>query len=290
MEGWITLHRRFLGWEWFEKAEMVQLFVYLLLSANHNDKKWQGVDVKRGQVLTTYAKLGKITGLSPRSVRTCVERLKSTGEITTETTNHYTIVTICNYDKYQGGENTSDTPNDKQLTNDRQTTDKRPTSNINNNDNKDNKDNNLSLCSACARESEERERDEIFKIFFFKNFVAPAKEVERFYQHYGAQGWVRSTGQRIVDRVAAAKSWEQGEREKKRFPIQFVEALREIAEVLTPEQTTTMCRGIVFVEVDATRFQVNCADQATGEIIAHYSAHIQQRVAREVHIGVRRAN
>ncbi len=290
MEGWITLHRRFLGWEWFEKAEMVQLFVYLLLSAGYEDRRWQGVEVKRGQVLTTYAKLGKILRLSPRSVRTCIERLKSTGEITTETTNHYTIVTICNYDKYQGGENTSDTPNDKQLTNDRQTTDKRPTSNISNNDNKDNNYNKLSLCSACARERDERERDEIFKIFFFKNFVAPAKEVERFYQHYGAQGWVRSTGQRIVDRVAAAKSWEQEEREKKRFPIQFVEALQEIAEVLTPEQVTTMCRGIVFLEVDATRFKVNCADQATGEIIAHYSAHIQQRVAREVSVGVRRTN
>ena len=290
MEGWVILHRRFLGWEWFEKAEMVQLFVYLLLSANHNDKKWQGVDVKRGQVLTTYAKLGKITGLSPRSVRTCVERLKSTGEITTETTNHYTIVTICNYDKYQSGESTSDTPNDKQLTNDRQTTDKRPTSNINNNDNKDNNYNKLSLCGACARESEERERDEIFKIFFFKNFVAPAKEVERFYQHYGAQGWVRSTGQRIVDRVAAAKSWEQEEREKKRFPIQLVEALREIAEVLTPEQVTTMCRGIDFVEVDAMRLRINCANQATGELIAYHSGQIQQRVAREVSVGVKRTN
>lgn len=141
-----------------------------------------------------------------------------------------------------------------------------------------------------ARERGERERDEIFKIFFFKNFVAPAKEVERFYQHYGAQGWVRSTGQRIVDRVAAAQSWEQEEREKRRFPLQFIEALREIAAALTPEQVSTMCRGIVFVECDAVRLQVNCADRATGEIIAHYSSHIQQRVAREVRIGVRRTN
>ena len=32
--GWIRLHKRFLQWEWLDKPEMVQLFLYLLLKAN----------------------------------------------------------------------------------------------------------------------------------------------------------------------------------------------------------------------------------------------------------------
>ena len=127
MEGWLSLHRRFLEWEWFGKPEMVQLFIYLLLSANHTDGKWRGVEVKRGQLITSLERMSAATSLSQRVVRTCVNRLKSTGEITTESTNQFTIVTICNYDKYQDSESVSnkpiDTQPDKRATNERQTSD-----------------------------------------------------------------------------------------------------------------------------------------------------------------------
>lgn len=101
MEGWIKLHRKFLTWEWFNKSEMVHLFLYLLLKANHEDKIWQGVEIKRGQVLTGRKILSKDTGISEQSIRTYVNRLKSTNELTIKSTNKYTIITICNYDSYQ---------------------------------------------------------------------------------------------------------------------------------------------------------------------------------------------
>lgn len=100
MKGWVKIYREFQEWEWYTKPEMVHLYIHLLLSANHTTVKWQGVIVKRGQLVTSISQLSKNTGLSVQSVRTCLARLKSTSEITIEATKAYTLITICNYGRY----------------------------------------------------------------------------------------------------------------------------------------------------------------------------------------------
>ena len=256
MEGWITLHRKFLTWEWFDKPEMVQLFIWLLLNANYADKKWQGQVIKRGQILTTTPKIMEALRLTERQTRTCISRLKSTGEVSVKTTNRFTIITICNYDRYQNDNLANDGQNDRQ--NVTQATDNRRTSDglyndilnvskqINNNNN-----NNISVCVNSAHTREDKERDLIFQIFFFKNFINPAAEVERFYNHYEAQGWERGNGQKIRNRIAAAKAWEQEDKTKKRFPDPFVQAICEVCEGLNPEEATSVMRSIVRIEIDA---------------------------------------
>jgi biotin operon repressor len=131
--GFITLHRKITQWEWYTDANTFKVFVHLLLTANHDDKKWRGITVKRGQTLTSRSHLAKETGLSVQNVRTALEHLKSTNEITTQTTKHYTLITVAKYDDYQSKE--------KRLA--RQSTNSQPTANqqvtTNNNDNNDNK-------------------------------------------------------------------------------------------------------------------------------------------------------
>ena len=99
--GWMKMHRRFTAWEWFGCAEMVQLFVWLLLSASDRDVRRRGVTLRRGQVLISQRKLAQELHMTHREMRTCISRLQMTGEITVEVTHLYTIVTICNYDVYQ---------------------------------------------------------------------------------------------------------------------------------------------------------------------------------------------
>ena len=127
MTGWIKIHRSFLTWEWFDKAEMVQVFIYLLLKANHDAKEWRGITIERGQFVTSVARIAQDTRLSTRTVRTCLERLKTTNEVTIETTSKYTLITINKYDIYQDMEDVTDKVNDdvcdKQTTNKRQTND-----------------------------------------------------------------------------------------------------------------------------------------------------------------------
>ena len=121
--AWIKLHTKFLEWGWADEPNMVSLFVHLLLMANYKDKEWHGITIHRGQLVTSYDKLSASTGLSIRSLRTCLAKLEKTGEIVRKATKQFATITICKYDSYQDFNQTSD----KQPTNERQTTDKQPT-------------------------------------------------------------------------------------------------------------------------------------------------------------------
>lgn len=123
MEGWVKLYRKFTEWEWFDNSNMVHLFIYLLLNANHEDNEWRGIIIKRGQIITGLNSLKLKTKISIRTLRTCLTRLKNTKEIDIQTTNKYSIITVCNYESYQSVKLNSDKHSDKQLTNNRQTTD-----------------------------------------------------------------------------------------------------------------------------------------------------------------------
>lgn len=118
--GYILLHRSLLKWEWYTDANTKALFLHLLLTVNYEDKRWRGMVIRRGQRVCSRDTLAKETKLSVRSVRTALEHLKSTGEVTSQKSPQGTVVTVVRYDFYQ-------TPT-SESTNDRPTTDQRPTS------------------------------------------------------------------------------------------------------------------------------------------------------------------
>lgn len=106
---------------------------------------------------------------------------------------------------------------------------------------KENKINNnnslsLSLSHESEKSEEQKERDErdlFFEIFFYKNFLHPEKEVERFIAHYSAVGWCRSNGQAITDKTAVAQLWEQADKNAPpRFPQQFLDSLRVAQDII----------------------------------------------------------
>jgi len=99
--GWIYLHRMFLDWEWYDNVNTKVLFIHLLLKANYKDRKWKGITIKRGSLITSLEHLSKETGLSVMQVRTVIDRLKSTNEITYLGTPNYSKITIKNYNRYQ---------------------------------------------------------------------------------------------------------------------------------------------------------------------------------------------
>ena len=111
MEGWISLHRKFIDWEWYSDVNTMRVFLHLLLLANHKENKWKGITIERGQLVTSYNTLSENLDLSVQEIRTSFKKLKSTNEITTKTTNKYTIVTILKYNDYQDNqkENNSQT-------------------------------------------------------------------------------------------------------------------------------------------------------------------------------------
>ena len=112
-EGWLKIYRKLTEWEWYNHSEMVHLFIHLLIKASPIDKTWQGRQVKRGQVVISRPKISAETGISERTIRTCLARMVASGEIEIETTNRFSIVTICKYDDYQPKEKQSDQQNDQ---------------------------------------------------------------------------------------------------------------------------------------------------------------------------------
>ena len=129
--GYIRIHRKLEKWEWYTDSKMVHLFLHLLLRANHEDGKWQGYEIKRGQLITGLFALKASTGISTQSLRTCLERLKSTNEITIKTTNKFSLITILHYNDYQAKYNQLTIKSTSQLTNEQQTTNKQLTTNKN---------------------------------------------------------------------------------------------------------------------------------------------------------------
>lgn len=127
MTGWIKMHHKLLDWEWASCPETLALWIHILLRANFEDKRWHGIMVPRGSLVTGRKELAKNTGLSEQQVRTSLNRLISTNEITISSTNKFSIITICKYDDYQmieNGVNQEDNQDSNQ-----QSTNNQPTNN-----------------------------------------------------------------------------------------------------------------------------------------------------------------
>jgi len=144
MEGWIKIHRKMLDWEWFSCSKTVHLFMYLLLKASRNDYKWKGKEFKCGQLPFGLNKASLETGLSIQNIRTSLEKLVLTNEITKEATTQGSVITLINWSKYQvrNSELTNDLTNDltSELTNGQQTANTRPTTTKKNKNYKKNKE------------------------------------------------------------------------------------------------------------------------------------------------------
>lgn len=120
--GWIRLYRKMTEWRWYGMPNIMAVFIHLLLSANHKDGYCYGHEVKRGQVLTSQAKIMERIAIKRGALRECLNKLVSSGEIVIITTNKHSLITICNYDSYQGSEESYNQQTDSQPTSNRQQT------------------------------------------------------------------------------------------------------------------------------------------------------------------------
>jgi len=101
MEWFIQLHRKMIEWEWYDDINTKVLFIHLLIKANWSNKSWRWIEIKRWEVLTGRIILSKETWLTQQQIRTSLNKLKSTNEITSKTTNKYSIIKLINYNNYQ---------------------------------------------------------------------------------------------------------------------------------------------------------------------------------------------
>ena len=142
MNGFILLYRQITEWEWYQNPNTFRVFLHCLLMANFTDGRFEGMDIKRGQFVTSLPSLSKQTRLSIQQVRTALDHLKSTGEITDYSTSKYRVITVVKYDQYQidNRQNNSQSTGNQQASNSQSTGEQQQykKNNKNNNDKKNN--------------------------------------------------------------------------------------------------------------------------------------------------------
>lgn len=116
-EGYIKIHRKLINWEWYSNKNDRLVWLHCLLKANWNDGYFEGKKIPRGSFATSYKNLAKEIGISMQQLRTSLNHLKSTHNLTHETNKQFSIITINNYDLYQA----TNKQDNKRLTNEQQT-------------------------------------------------------------------------------------------------------------------------------------------------------------------------
>lgn len=105
--GFVKFDRKIANWRWYHDVNTFKLFFHLIITANYEPKPFENITVQRGQRVASYGTLAEETGLSVRNVRTAIRHLILTGEVTSKSTNKYSVFTIVNYDLYQDNRQTN---------------------------------------------------------------------------------------------------------------------------------------------------------------------------------------
>ena len=100
--SWIKLFRKITEWEWYGDVYVFKLFVHLLIIANHETKRVNGITIERGSILTSVAALSAGAKICEQSVKRSLKKLVESGDIIDNVKpSKYRIITIKNYSKYQ---------------------------------------------------------------------------------------------------------------------------------------------------------------------------------------------
>ena len=116
----IKIDRNILDWGWYKDANTFRVFMHLLLTANIKAHKFMGVEIRRGELATSQKSLAESLGISVQSVRTAISHLKSTGEVTVSQHSRFSVISIVNYDLYQGNQQAKRQSANSQLTGNQQ--------------------------------------------------------------------------------------------------------------------------------------------------------------------------
>ena len=146
--------------------------------------------IKRGQLITGRKALAAQTGLSERQIRTALDHLKSTNELTIKSTNKFSLITIVNCGKFQDVQSDID-----------QQVDQRPTSNRPQL-NKGNKE------QQSVKPRKRFTPPTVEDVAAYCQERGNAVDAQRFVDFYTASGWMRGKTP-VRDWRACVRTWER---------------------------------------------------------------------------------
>ena len=104
-EGFICLSRGIVAhWIWSNPV-LFQRWVWMILSANYDDREvsfcYHRIMLHRGQLAVNLSYLSKIWHVSSQATHKFLVKLEDSGMVTRTVDDKVTVITICNYDRYQ---------------------------------------------------------------------------------------------------------------------------------------------------------------------------------------------
>lgn len=126
--SFIKIDRKILNWEWWDDINTSRLFIYMLIAAYWKEGNYKGKVIERGSFPSSIAELSKQTNLTEMEIRTALKHLQLTGEVTSKSTNKFTVFTIKNYNLYQSDNKQNNEQVTSKITNEQQTINKPLTS------------------------------------------------------------------------------------------------------------------------------------------------------------------
>ena len=105
--GWIKLYRSILdNATGPPQVRAKVILITILCLVNHEEKQWQWkgkkFTCKPGQFITSLPSLSKASGCSVQNIRTALKKFEEYEFLTDESTRNGRLITIVNWDKYQG--------------------------------------------------------------------------------------------------------------------------------------------------------------------------------------------
>ena len=212
--GYIKLYRQMLQWEWYTDANTFRVFLHCLFKANWKDGRYRGQIIKRGSFVTGRKALAKELKMSEQEIRTALEHLKATNEITIKATNRYSVITVVNYGVYQ------DLPNTEQPT-------KQPTKHQTNNQQLTTIEESKNIRKEEYTLTDAREESEPMKHPYgiYNNVYLTDQEMDELIKAYPGEyqdmienlsAYMRSKGKVYGDHYATMMKWKREDAEKKR--------------------------------------------------------------------------
>ena len=171
MEGFINLHRTLLDSMIFSSQTGLKIWIWLLLKASFK-KRYVSLKIGKGETTVTIERGQLIFGRYKAEEELCIDgsvvykwmkKLEENGMISIESNNQYSIITICNYDTYQAGNETNEQPMNNQRTTNEQPMNSERTANEQrmntyNKVNKDNKVNKVNKDNNVNKETGEKQK------------------------------------------------------------------------------------------------------------------------------------
>lgn len=192
---YIKIFRKMLSWEWYGDTNTFRVFMHILLRANYEPSRYRGVEIPAGACVFGYNAWAKQLGLSVQQVRTAIDHLKATNEITMQSTNRFSVVTLVKWEFWQIEEGRATSKTTHKATSDQQATNKQPTTS------KESKK--VRNTTPTIEDVREYARE--------KHFVI---DPDYFYEYYSAGNWKDKDGKPVLSWKQKMLTWERKEKQR----------------------------------------------------------------------------